>query len=327
MSSAVWDKPPPERILVVKPGSMGDVIHALPVVAALKNAWPATEISWLIDQRWEPLLAGNPNLARTIIFPRERFRGPSGLLRAIPWMSSLADAKPDLCIDLQGLLRSATMAKFSGAPQIVGLSDAREGAGLFYSDTATVETNEHSVLRYLRVLEVLGLPAPTIPEFWLPQGTLPPGVPQEPYLLLHPFARGQGKSLAPEVLNALCDALSPRKIVLAGGPSPAAPQASHITNLLGKTTLPELTALIRQAIFMISVDSGPAHIAAAVGTPLLAIHTWSNPQTVGPFNESSWLWQGGEIRRQKRTGDAPLPRQEPNVDDAKIIAAHVLAVR
>ncbi len=317
---------PAQRVLLVKPGSMGDVIHALPVAAALKQAWPTTEISWLIDQRWEPLLEGNPNIARTILFPRERFRGASGFLRAIPWMSSLAGGKPDLCIDLQGLLRSALMARASRASQIVGLSDAREGARLFYSRTAEVQKTEHSVFRYLRVLETLGLPAPEKPEFWLPEGKLPPGVPEEPYLLLHPFSRGQGKSLTPELLAALCDALSPWRIVLAGGPNHDAPQAAHITNLLGKTNLSELTALIRQAAFMVSVDSGPAHIAAAVGTPLLAVHTWSDPRTVGPFHESSWLWQGGEIRRQNLNSFIPLPRKEPDVNDARAIAAHVLSV-
>ncbi len=317
---------PARRVLLVKPGSMGDVIHALPVAAALKQAWPATEISWLIDQRWEPLLEGNPHIERTIVFPRERFRGPSGLLRAIPWLSSLAGGKPDLCIDLQGLLRSASMAKFSGASRIVGLSDAREGAGLFYSKIAKVKKSEHSVLRYLRVLEVLGLPVLEKPGFWLPNGTLPLDTPHEPYILLHPFSRGQGKSLTPEVLAALCEALSPWRIVLAGGPNPDPPQASHITNLLGKTNLSELTALIRQASFMVSVDSGPAHIAAAVGTPLLAIHTWSDPRKVGPFNESSWLWQGGEIRRQDLNFSAPLPRKEPGIEDARRIAAHVLSV-
>ncbi len=317
---------PPQRVLLVKPGSMGDVIHALPVAAALKQAWPTTEFSWLIDQRWEPLLDGNPHIARAIIFPREDFRGPSGMLKALPWMAALGEGKPELCIDLQGLLRSALMAKFSGASQIVGLSDAREGAALLYNKVANIQNNEHSVLRYLRVLEVLDLPAPKNPEFWLPEGTLPSGTPQEPYLLIHPYARGQGKSLAPEVLAALCEAMAPQRIVLAGGPNPTAPQAPHITNLLGKTSLLELTALIRQATAMISVDSGPAHIAAAVGTPLLAIHTWSDPRSVGPFNESAWLWQGGEIRRQNFEAPPPLPRKEPDVDDARSIAAHVLSI-
>lgn len=316
---------PPQRVLLIKPGSMGDVIHALPVAAALKQAWPTTKISWLIDQRWAPLLQGNPHVDSTVLFPRERYRGLLGIPRAIPWMAALADGKPDLCIDLQGLLRSALMAKFSGASKIVGLSDAREGAGLFYNQVAKTHDTEHSVLRYLRVLDVLGLPTPETPAFWLPEGDLPAGTPDEPFVLLHPFSRGQGKSLSPEMLTALCEALAPHRVVLAGGPNPAAPNASHITNLLGKTNLLELIALIRHAKAMVSVDSGPAHIAAAVGTPLLAIHTWSDPRTVGPFQESAWLWQGGEIRRQNFVSP-PLARQEPGIKDAQAIAAHVLTM-
>jgi ADP-heptose:LPS heptosyltransferase len=312
-------------VLLIKPGSMGDVIHALPVAAALKMAWPTASISWLIDQRWAPLLDGNPHLATKVLFPRERYRGFSGILRAIPWMTTLAHGKPDLCIDLQGLLRSALMAKFSGAAKSVGLSDAREGAGLFYGQIAKTRTAEHSVLRYLRVLDVLGLPTPEAPAFWLPEGNLPAGTPAEPFVLLHPFSRGQGKSLSPAMLTALCGALAPHRIVLAGGPNPDAPTAPHVTNLLGQTNLLELIALIRQAGAMVSVDSGPAHIAAAVGTPLLAIHTWSDPRTVGPFQESAWLWQGGEIRRQNLQSP-PLPRKEPGIHDAAAIAKHVLTM-
>jgi ADP-heptose:LPS heptosyltransferase len=150
-------------------------------------------------------------------------------------------------------------------------------------------------------------------------------MPDEPFVLLHPFSRGQGKSLSPGVLDALCVALAPNRVVLAGGPNPAAPKAPHIINLLGKTNLLELIALTRHAKAMVSVDSGPAHIAAAVGTPLLAIHTWSDPRTVGPFQESAWLWQGGAIRRQN-LASPPLPRIEPGIEDARTIAAHVVTM-
>jgi ADP-heptose:LPS heptosyltransferase len=314
--------PPPSRLLLLKPGSMGDVIHTLPVAAAIKSAWPKCHLTWLVDPRWKPLLLGNPNVDATFVFPRETFRG-LGFFRALPWMGSLSKLKPDVCLDLQGLLRSGIMAHASGAAQTIGLADAREGARLFYSTKVQVLPREHSVRRYLRVLTALGIPVPDEPSFSLPMGDFPEGTPEDPFVLVHPFARGAKKSLDARTLEALCLALAPLQVVLVGGPQPHAPSAPHITNLLGKTTLLELTALIREAAFVVSVDSGPCHIAAAANTPLLAIHTWSDPRTVGPFNEEAWIWQGGSIRRQ-RLDIAPLPPPcSPKPSDAGAMAALV----
>jgi ADP-heptose:LPS heptosyltransferase len=317
--------PPPGRLLLIKPGSLGDVIHALPVASAIKSAWPACEITWLVDPRWRPLLAGNSNVDKTFDFPRENFRG-AGMARFFPWISSLSSVDPDICVDLQGLLRSALMARASGARQIVGLSDAREGARFFYSSMTPVVPLEHSVRRYLRALAPLKIPIPEEPSFPLPMGSFPEGTPEDPYVLIHPFARGKRKSLDADSLAQLCKLLAPLPVVLVGGPATHAPSGPHVTNLLGKTSLLELTGLIRNAAFVVSVDSGPAHIAAAANTPLLAIHTWSDPRLVGPFSESAWIWQGGEIRHQRLDGRLIPPGREPAPKDTEAMASHVKSV-
>jgi ADP-heptose:LPS heptosyltransferase len=88
--------------------------------------------------------------------------------------------------------------------------------------------------------------------------------------------------------------------------------------LLGKTSLLELISLLRGASFVVSVDSGPMHLAAALEVPLLSIHTWSDPRLVGPYSENAWIWQGGEIRRQNLDA-APLPERAFTSADAAAI--------
>ncbi|MCX7869914.1 MAG: glycosyltransferase family 9 protein, partial [Terrimicrobiaceae bacterium] len=225
--------------------------------------------------------------------------------------------------DLQGLLRSALMARAARPRQLVGLSDAREGARLFYDEAVRTDPAEHSVRRYLRVLEAFGIPIPDNPEFPMPQGALPADFRSEEFILVAPAARGAGKSLPPAVLEAVCRRLAPHPVVLAGPPGPA-PALPHIRNWLGRTSLLELVGLIRAARAVLSVDSAPAHIAAAVGRPLLAIHTWSDPRKVGPFCSSALVWQGGEIREPAAApgGAARLPDEA----DAELIARQTLAL-
>ena len=190
---------PPRRILLIKPSSMGDVIHALPVAAALHDAWPDTEIGWVIQPVWSDLIEHHPGLVKIIPFPREHFHGPLGWWRSLLWANTLRNWPPDLVIDLQGLLRSALMARCSRASKVVGLSSAREGATLFYSAVAMVDHKKHAVNQLLAVLDLLGISRPTSPQFTLPLGELPAGftVPQ-PFVVLHPYARGAGKSLTPD---------------------------------------------------------------------------------------------------------------------------------
>ena len=311
-------------LLFIKPGSFGDVIHALPCAAGIKRTYPSTRLIWLVDERWQPLLAGNPHIDETVVFPRQRFRGLGGKLASIPWAFGLKKLQPDVALDLQGLLRSGLMARLSGARRIIGQSDAREGARFFHSEVTPVK-QEHAVLRYLRSLETLGCPPVTEPEFWLPGGDRPARVEvPDTYVLLHPFARGAGKSLTPSQVVALCRALQPRSVIVAGmGEVSGLPENAVLA--LNRTSITEMIWLIRHAQFVVSVDSGPMHIAAATQTPLLSLHTWSDPRLVGPFTESAWIWQGGEIRRQSLTAENLPPARSPGDVDIAGIAEFVKA--
>ncbi len=298
---------------------MGDVIHALPVATAIHRAWPETRITWIIDPRWEPLLKKNHTLAATHPFPRSEFRGPLGIIRFLAWCRRLRELRADAVLDLQCLLRSAVMSTFSRARCVWGLSDAREGAVFFYTDRVPVLKDEHSVQRYLRALPVMGIPIPEKPEWILPVDRTCRAIPENtPFVVIHPFSRGAGKSLDDACLdvflktfrthsNALC--------VLVGTGDYSRENDGNFLNLLNRTTLAELTDILRRARFVVSVDSGPMHLAAALGTPLLSIHTWSDPRRVGPFSEKAWIWQGGEIRKQKLSA-RPLPEKPFTPNDA-----------
>lgn len=309
-------------VLLIKPGSMGDVIHALPVASAIRQACPKVVLTWVVDPRWAPLLEGNPAVTVVRHFPRENFRGAGGWLRALRWYGELRGLRPDVVVDLQGLLRSALMAKCSGGKMICGLGDAREGAGLFYTRTAKMVAGEHAVERYLRALPLLGIKVPLECEFPLPAGECP-GLPDN-CVVLHPFARGAGKSMSAASIRAFVSEFRSRSslpVVVVGVGELA--ESLQVINLAGKTSLGGLIGILRRARFVVSVDSGPMHLAAAVGTPLLGIHTWSDPRLVGPYSKDAWIWQGGEIMRQDFRRE-PLPERLFD-EDAAVAVARFLA--
>jgi heptosyltransferase-1 len=315
-------------ILVIKPGSLGDIIHALPVIQWLKAGHPQSRIHWIADTRWASILEGHPDLERIITFPRSSFRGALGALRFVSWLNSLRGIRPSITIDLQGLLRSALMGRCSCPERIVGGSDAREGATWFYSTTAKVDPQKHAVERYRAIAAEAGAGINSTPEFKLPETPLPKGFSTEnPFLLLHPFARGEGKSLDVLQVDTLLRLLHPARVVLIGQCSDeVANRWKFSGNWLNRTTLPELAALCRTARFSISVDSGPAHLASVLTPGSLAIHTWSDPRRVGPWPKEAWVWRAGHLSRQR---DFPVeacscPGQLPGDVALKAIAQTAL---
>lgn len=299
----------PQSILILKPSSFGDIVHTLPAVARLKSAWPDSRISWLINTEWAPLIAENPDVDEVIPFPRQTFRGLRGAARFLRWcQSTVVGRQPDIAVDFQGLLRSALIGRMSRAGVLYGASDAREGARWFYDRVATVPAGAiHAVDRYLmlaeEVLRARGVgdrsSSREKPAFPLPAGSAPNALAAHPlhdFILLHPFARGTGKSLTGEEVEAFCRRLAPRQIVIVGRRGENRFQVpKNAVDLLDQTSLAELIWVIRQAAGVISVDSGPSHLAAALRKPLVAIHTWSDPRRVGPYGEAAWVWKNGRL--------------------------------
>ena len=288
----------PLKILIIKPSSLGDIVHTLPAIAAIRDADADADITWVINPEWAPLLRGNRDIDHVHIFPRGEFRGFGAPARLLPWMRETRRLQPDVALDFQGLIRSALIARMSGAKKILGTSDAREGSRLFYTEIARVDRHEHAVDRYLKLAKVFGAPFRGHLRFPIPTGDRLPRFDAFPgFVVLHPFARGRNKSIGPNVILEFCRALAPARVVVVGKSKGKFSTPENCVDLTNQTSLLQLIWLLRAAAFVISVDSGPMHVAAAVTTNLVSIHTWTDPHRVGPYNEAATIWKNGKLIR------------------------------
>lgn len=320
--------------LVLKASSMGDVIHTLPAVKALTQSFPTLAVRWLVNTEWVPLLENNHGLglAEVIPFPRSQFRGITAAMKMKRWASSnLRHYRPDIAIDYQGLLRSAMLCKASQPEQIVGFAKAREGAPKFYSDALDMPDWDslHAVDRYRRLSAFVDAKLPQAVDFPLPEGDPIPNFPldeDQPFIVLHPFSRGAGKSLSHQEVANFCAAIPDRAVAIVGvgasWPHLKIPLPRNGLDLLGQTSLTQLIWLMRRATGVISVDSGPMHLATAVTEKVLSIHTWTNPRIVGPYKKDAHVWRDNQIHR---VGDiavdqfpedrrSPYRKQKPGAD-------------
>jgi ADP-heptose:LPS heptosyltransferase len=248
-----------------------------------------------------PLLQGNPHVDEIVEFPRRDLRGATGLLRVAPWARAVRQRiQPDLILDYQGLLRSALISRLCRRKnaRVLGLSDAREGSRLFYDQVIDTSACVHAVDRYVALTRaVIGETTPI--EWQLPPGDMPHGFSSDtPFVVLHPFARGTGKSLTLQQVAEFCGALAPQSVVIVGRTTESIPHIPNAIDLPNRTNLLELIWLLRQARFTVSVDSGPMHIAAALNHRLVSIHTWSDPAKVGPYRREAWVWKDGKLFTQ-----------------------------
>jgi len=299
-----------KSILIIKPSSLGDVVHTLPAVALLRDAHPHAEISWVINREFAPLLRGNSDVNHVQIFPRHEFRGLGATGSLFRWWRTTKLLRPDLALDFQGLLRSALIARISGAREIYGMSDGREGSRWFYHRVARVDRHAHAVERYIKLAECAGATVGDSLRWPIPTGDpLPRFDDYPPFILLHPFARGGGKSLSTALIQEFCRAFSPSRVVTVGQSQHKIEPPENCIELTNQTSLLQLIWLIRAARFVVSVDSGPMHIAAAVTDNLLSIHTWTDPRLVGPYNPDAWVWKNGQLFRVSELGAAKIKRR------------------
>jgi lipopolysaccharide heptosyltransferase I len=285
------------RILFIKPSSLGDIVHALPAFAALRARYPDADITWLVKKQWAPLLSRVEGLNR--VWPVEG--------RFFHWLAqvpSLRAEQFDVTLDLQGLLRSALVARLCGAPVRVGFAAAREGSPAFYTRRVTVPSRDmHAVDRYLSMVRTLDVPTQP-PQFPLRRSAdddaaimrllQEAGVPPAGRCIaMNPSARWVTKRWPPARFAAVADALQERgfgRIVLVGGRDDRsvgeeikALMRSRAADLIGRVELQLLPTLFRSVSALISNDSGPVHIAAAVGTPVVAVFGPTDPARTGPY--------------------------------------------
>src|SRR5258706_8233072 len=249
------------RILIVKPSSLGDVIHALPTVNLIRRQFPDAHITWLINSELASLLQRCPVIDDRIEFYRRSSGSWFSLLRR------LRRERFDLVLDLQGLLRSGLFTFATRAARRIGLSDARRGANLFYNEVVE-GPRAHAIDRYLCAAKYLGcLDGPI--EFPLGVGTQP----NDRLIAINPSARWKTKLWGDDRFAELIRQLPRERVVLTGS---AADRdrleriAQGGRNVAGQTDLFELAELYRRCAVVITNDSGPMHVAVAVGTPVVA---------------------------------------------------------
>jgi lipopolysaccharide heptosyltransferase I len=283
------------KILIVRMSALGDIVHALPVLAALRDAYPSAEIDWLADEKYAAVLDFVEGISHRII-------GRPGLGRAVVAMRRRGY---DAAIDLQGLLKSAAMTRMSGAKRVIGFERGalrERGAAWLYSETSSPPVAAHVVRKNMSVLPLLGVTPPAAVRFpfVVPASAAAEHVAaraaamgQQRFVLINPGAAWPNKRWAPDRFGTLAQrirdrhglpsfvlwgpgegALADRVVAASSGAAARAPE----------TTLGDLLALSSRAALMVSGDTGPVHLAAALSTPIVGLYGPTWPERNGPWD-------------------------------------------
>jgi lipopolysaccharide heptosyltransferase I len=296
-------------LLLVKLTSLGDVIHALPTAISLKESFPFLKIHWVVEDRCAPILENQPFLDSVIIYPRRELQSLLSKGRMGPALKLLRDLrrklralKTDLSIDLQGLAKSALMVWLARAPERLGCFGLKEISYLL-SKSLPEGKDLHAVERNLKVAEFLGADIEN-PNFLI-------GLREEEKRQADEFLRHlgvgpgtgliglqAGASLAQkcwpiEKITALAERISGLpdiRPVLFGDQAdrerlgPYGPQmSSRVINTLGELSLRQLAAMIDRCRMFIGADTGPLHLAVALGLPVIALCGADDPRWTGPY--------------------------------------------
>jgi lipopolysaccharide heptosyltransferase I len=291
------------KILILKPSSLGDVVQALPVLRLLKLHWPESDIFWWIDSGLAPLLEDDRDLAGVVRFKRRRWAKPVNWPEALMSVRWLRRQNFDLVIDLQCLFRSGMFAWLANGKSLIGLDEAREGARGFYDIAVRRDSfYTHAADWYLAVLKRLNVPTDRKFE-WIPERkSVSAGIKSKwpvdsaRWIVVQPGARWLNKRWPVEHFTDLVRRLAAERpgfrFAILGGAddkeagaaiAQAAPQ--QCLDLTGKISLPEMIEWIRLSELMISNDTGPMHVAAALGKPVVAIFGPTEPRRTGPYGQ------------------------------------------
>lgn len=335
------------RILIVKPSSIGDVVNALPFLSSLRQRYPDRYIAWLVEEEAAELLLGHPLLDQVIVSGRRRwgrqlrtpFRGSPILREITACIAELRQGRYDLVIDLQGLLKSAMMVMCAGAQYRVGLAGAREGSARALTHVVSLPPGPlHAVDRYLEVARFLGADTlskacvlPSRPEDGVQAEALltEAGVgPNTPVIALNPQARWRTKLWEEERFARVGEILAHRhgaRILVIGSPADLPPvkriarrmnPAPFVT--AGRTDLRVLMALLRRIDLLVTVDSGPMHLAAALGTPLVALFGATDPRLIGPYGCDLSAGQAGGVVLRAPLPCSPCSKRRCQIDEDRL---------
>jgi heptosyltransferase I len=298
-------RPDRQRVLIIKPSALGDVATTLPLLCDLKRAYPEADIDWLVHPGLTALLEGHDALHEIIPFDRKKLASwwwrPSAFRAFWQLLKRLRRRRYDLVIDAQGLFRSGFLAWVTGAQIRIGFADAREFASRFYTKTVALPDHGRKMIAVDR-MRVLLQPLDIRPrgpaEFRMPirRELNSPYRLEHDYVVVIPGARWNTKRWPAERYGELAKHLLScgEHIVLLGSPDERrlceqiardAGSSEHVEMLAGKTTLAEMIAILARAKLVIGNDSGPLHVAVALGRKIVGIYGPTDPAFVGPYQQ------------------------------------------
>ncbi|HYZ83578.1 MAG TPA: glycosyltransferase family 9 protein [Bryobacteraceae bacterium] len=268
------------RILLIRLGAMGDVIHALPAAATVKASFPDAHLAWCIDRKWSVLLAGNRCLDEVVAFDRKHVR------ELLSTASRLRAAKFDIAIDVQGLMKSAVLARITGAETRYGFhhTQAREGLAAWLYSNPVRTSSKHVVDQNLEIVRGAGARETSL-MFPLPPGRAEGDLPRKPFVLSSPLAGWKSKQWPIEYFTRLGELLRNNygmELVLNVPPGTPRIDGARIHT----SSIEGLIHATRAATAVVGMDSGPLHLAAALGKPGVAIFGPTDPERNGPYGDT-----------------------------------------
>ena len=295
------------NILIVKLSALGDIIHTLPSLTALRQLYPAAHITWVVEEAAADLVKNHPYLDAVLIsrrkswnkgFRRGQFRRSWEEIRF--FIKTIRQRPYDLVIDFHGLFKSSIIVFLSGGKRKLGYDSLQELSGLFLNEKIPEEMNKHAVERYLDFPRYLGAKIDRV-QFVLPSNKEAEektrilmdkyNLEDKKFIAINPIAYWETKLWSNEKFAHLADLINNKlqmKVVLTGSEKePIEKITSLMTtesiNLGGATTLLDLASLYKKALIVITTDSGPMHLAAAVETPVIALFGPTDPARTGPY--------------------------------------------
>lgn len=312
------------NILIVKLSAIGDVIHTLPALNAIRRRYPEAHITWLVEEAAAGLVSGHPALDRVIVVPRKswmkrlnRRRFKQTLREVIGFVGRIRDTRYELVLDFQALLKSSIWITLARGNRKVGFGrgmEHMESSWLFLNERIPpISMEVHALDRGLHLLRAIGIPADAV-EYRLPirepdrrrsQDLLEmaPGNREGPLLAMNPAAKWETKLWDPRKFSSLADRIikaHSARIVFTGAEEDRPEMDAIINdmqhpalNVAGRTTLMELAALYEGMTAVVTTDTGPMHLAAAVGTPTVALFGPTAPWRTGPYGSGHRIVRSG----------------------------------
>ncbi|HYE02840.1 MAG TPA: glycosyltransferase family 9 protein [Phycisphaerales bacterium] len=319
--------PSPQRVLIIRPSALGDVCRSVPVLASMRRAWPGAVIDWLVRDTFADAVRHHPALSGVVEFPRSDlaawWRSPGAARRLAGFQRGLARRRYELVLDCQGLARSALFAAATRAPRRVGYADARELGWLWINERVRAPRRSlHAVDRALRLVEHLGVepvrdlrlyPPPAELDAVRAEGRAGRG----PYAVLAPTSRWPGKRWRAERFAELARRLLDRGdvsgVLVVGGAGERAQcgplldlaaRDARVVDLVGRTSVGGLMAIMHEAALVVANDSAALHMAVGLGRPLVGLYGPTDAALVGPYGREA------SVLQVRRAGDVADHKDE-----------------